>query len=267
MTDLEILEQKAINAAIAFLWPEAIKLNKKILSINKKNLSALLRLAFAYMQAEDLVRAKKYYRQVLKIQPINNVANENLERIKILQNKKVTKFNKTKIFFNPDLFLEAVGKTKTVKLVNLGQKNILAHLMVGQEVIMKTKKRKVEIRTKDGDYIGSLPDDLSKRLRLFIRAKSLYSAYIKENNLNNLIAFIREEKKGRKVANFISFPGDLSNNINQIGEEVQKEEISGDEDSLEDSSELDLEKIAESLTEEEKETLPYEQEEEDSDEE
>ena len=266
MTNVDILEQKAIDAAIAYQWTEAIKLNKKILLENKKNLSALLRLAFAYLQTDNLVKAKKIYRQVLKIQPINSIAKENLERIKILQSKKIKKNKKDKILFNPDLFLETIGKTKTVKLVNLGQKNILAQLMVGQEVVMKTKKRKVEIRTKDGEYIGSLPDDLSKRLRLFLKAKSQYSVFIKENSLNNLIVFIREDKKGRKVASFTSFPVNLAKNLNQISEELQKD-ISQEDETVEESSELDLERIAESLSSEEKEVLPYKADEEEEEEE
>lgn len=254
MTEIEIFEQKAINAAIAYKWSEAIKFNKKILVKEKKNLSALLRLAYAYLQTRELIKAKKIYHQALKIQPTNSVAKENLERIKILQTKKTKKGNILKIFFDPNLFLESAGKTKSVKLVNLGQKNILAQLMIGQELSLKTKNRKVDVRTISGDYIGSLPDDLSKRLRLFIKADSQYSAYIKENSINSVIVFLKENKKGKKVANFISFPVDLSTNINKIGEEIEEE--SGD-----DSSELDLEKIAEALVTEDKETLPYGQEE------
>lgn len=254
MTEIEIFEQKAVNAAINYQWKDAIKFNKKILVKEKKNLSALLRLAYAYIQTRELIKAKKIYNQALKIQPINSVAKENLERIKILQTRKSKKGNSSKIFFDPNLFLESAGKTKSVRLVNLGQKNILAQLMIGQEVLLKTKNRKVDIRTMFGDYIGSLPDDLSKRLRLFIKADSQYCAYIKENSINSIIIFIKEKRKGRKVANFISFPVDLSTNINKIGEEIEEE--TGD-----DSSELDLEKIAETLVTEDKEIIPYEQEE------
>ena len=254
MTEIEIFEQKAVNAAINYQWQEAIKFNKKILVKEKRNLSALLRLAYAYIQTRELIRAKKIYNQAIKIQPTNSVAKENLERIKILQTKKAKKGNASRIFFDPNLFLESAGKTKSVKLVNLGQKNILAQLMIGQEASLKTKNRKVDVRTISGDYIGSLPDDLSKRLRLFIKADSQYSAYIKENSINSVIIFLKENKKGRKVANFISFPLDLSTNINKIGEEIEEE--SGD-----DSSELDLEKIAETLVAEDKEAIPYEQEE------
>jgi tetratricopeptide (TPR) repeat protein len=254
MTEIEIWEQEAINAAVGYRWQEAIKLNKKILSKEKKNLSALLRLAYSYIQTNNLVKAKKIYEQVLKIQPTNTIAKENIERIKILQTKKTKKTNTAKIFFDPNLFLESPGKTKSIRLVNLGQKNLLAQLMVGQEVFLKVKNRKVDIRTAAGDYIGSLPDDLAKRLRLFIKAGSEYVAYIKESAINNIVVFIKEIKKGKKVANFISFPGDLSININKLTDEIEEE-------TEEDLSEFDLEKIAENLTTEDKETLPYDQEE------
>lgn len=263
MDEIDFLEQNAVNAAISYQWADAIKLNKKILKQHKKNIPALLRLAYAYMQSDQLTNAKKYYKQVQKIQPVNQVAQENLERIKILHSKKIKNQTKEKVSYNPELFLESTGKTKSVKLVNLGQKNTLAQLSVGQEVTMHIKKRKVDIRSRTGEYIGCLPDDLSKRLRLFLKAKSEYTAYIKENNLNNLTVFIREEKKGKKVANFISFPVDLSTNINEIGSEIQKEDTLQEIEEETDQSELDLEKIADSVDSDDKVSLPYETEDED----
>jgi len=262
MNTMEILEQEAIDAAMNFQWSEAIKINKKIFKNNKKNLPALLRMAFAYFQIEDFGRAKKYYQQVVKLHPMSSVAKENLERIQILQKQKIKKNKKTRIILDPDLFLETAGRTKSVKLVNLGQKTNLARLMIGEEVFLKTKKRKVEIRTRTNDYIGSLPDDLSKRLRLFLKAKSQYRAYIKETNLNNLIIFIQEEKKGKRVTNYASFPLNLSKNITQIGEEIDKDPSVDGEESFDDPSELDLEKIADSIAAEDKESLPYETDEE-----
>lgn len=259
MEDLELLEQKAVDAAVNFQWEEAIKLNKRILRKDRKNLPALLRLGFAFLQLKKLLEAKKIYTKILKIQPVNQIAKENLEKIKILRSYNLRRLKQAPINFNPDLFLEIAGQTKTAKLVNLGQKNILALLSIGQEVVLKPKKRKVEIRTKEGDYIGSLPDDLSRRLMLFIRAKSTYSAYIKEASLSHVVVFIKEETKGARVANFVSFPVDLSKNINKIGEEVDKSNGTVYEREVDegDASELDLEKIAEALATEEKETLPY----------
>lgn len=255
MNRIDVLEQQAVEAAVKSHWKEAIKLNKQIVVQDKQNLSAHLRLGFSYLQLRSLEEAKKYYRKALKLQPANMVAFENLERIKVLESKSIKKSKKTSSFqLDPVLFLEMPGKTKSVALVNLGQKNILVHLEIGQEVILSIKKRKVEVRTRNAEYVGTLPDDLSRRLLLFLKAKSLYKAYIKEAHLSRVTVFIKEEKKGRTVNAYLSFPSDIQANINRIHAEQHE---NAEEENTEEYAEHDLEKLAETLTSEEKEYLPY----------
>lgn len=251
MENIDQLEHLAVDAAVRFDWKIAIDLNKKIITLDKKNPAAHLRLAFAFLQTQKYEEAKKIYRKALKIQPSSNVAKENLERIKVLQNKGSRKSKKVEIFLDPNLFLETSGKTKSVVLVNLGQKNALAHLSIGQEVFLKPKKRKVEVRTVYNEYIGSLPDDLSRRLLVFLKAKSVYRIYIKEANLAKVTVFISEAKKGRRVQQYLSFPQNIQSQIQEMGAEKE-----GDDEEVEGSV-VDIEKLAESLPSEEKEYLPY----------
>lgn len=251
MNEADILEQKAIDAALHSAWEEAIKINKKILTIDKKNLAALLRLGFAQLQSSNFKEAKKYYQKALKIQPSNLMAKENLDRLKILQSRGSKKAKSTSILLDPNLFLEITGKTKTIILVNLGQKNLLASLSVGQEVFLKAKKRKVEVRTKSDDYVGSLPDDISRRLLLFLKAGSEYRVFIKEASLNRVMVFIREERKGKKVLHYLSFPQNSQSNMKQMVSDDR-----GEEDQ-EEIAENELEKLAEALASEDKDYLPY----------
>jgi tetratricopeptide (TPR) repeat protein len=258
MNDTVQLEQQAINAAIRTNWKEAIELNKQILKRDKKNIDACIRLAFASLQANKINEAKKYYKIGLKFQPGNRAIIENLERIKVLQSKKSKVARDADINLDPNLFLETPGKTRSVVLVNPGQKNILAQLTIGQKVMLVPKKRKVEIRTQKKEYIGSLPDDISKRLTIFIKAGSEFTAYIKESNLSRVVVFIREEKKGKKVMKYTSFPTNMQSKLT----EISKDDESGtNEEETEDISEMDLEKLAEILATEEKEYLPYDREE------
>jgi len=257
MDIIEQLENQAVNAAVNFDWKLAIDINKRLVKLDKKNLAAYLRLGFASLQLQKFNEAIKFYRKALKIQPNNNVAKENLERIKILRLKTPKKNKKSIIYLDPNLFLEITGKTKSVSLVNLGQKNLLALVSVGQEVILKIKKRKVEVRSKYNEYIGSLPDDLSRRLLIFLKAKSKYRVYIKEANLSRITVFICEEKKGKKVQQYLSFPQNIQAQIEEM--QVEKE---SDEES-EEVAAVDLEKLADSLTTEEKDYLPYQPENED----
>lgn len=251
MIEIELLEQNAIDAAVHSDWEIAICLNKKILQIDKKNLSAVLRLGFASLQTSKLLEAKKYYQKALKLQAGNTVAKENLERIKILQIKGSSKGKKTAVYLDPNLFLEVSGKTKSIGLVNVGQKNVLAQLTTGQEVFLKPKKRKVEVRDKNNDYIGSLPDDISKRLMLFLNAGSTYNVFIKEGSLNKVVVFVREEKKGKKVSHYLSFPQNSQSNIAAIASDKETDEEG------EDLAENELDRLAQALTNEEKEYLPY----------
>lgn len=251
MENIEQLENQAIDAAINFNWPQAISLNEEIIKNDKKNLAAYLRLGFASSQIQNFIEALKYYKKALKIQPSNNIAKENIDRLKVLQSKFTKKSKKTHMYLDPNLFLESTGKTKSVALVNIGQKNILAQLTVGQETDLKIKKRKVEIRTKENEYIGSLPDDLSRRLLVFLKAKSKYNVYIKDASLSKVTVFIREEFKGRKVQHYLSFPQNIQSQIEQMQAEKETDEDSEVEGGI------DIEKLAENLGTEEKEYLPY----------
>ena len=158
MENIQNLEQAAINAAINSNWEDAIKANEDILSKDKKNIDAFLRLGFAYLQKGKIKKAKEIYKKVHKLQPGNYLVDEQLERIKILESKKISRMAPTNL--NPYTFIEIPGKTKTVALVNNGQKSALASLSIGQEIVLIPKKRRVEIRTTNKEYIGCLPDDI-----------------------------------------------------------------------------------------------------------
>lgn len=245
------LEKNAIDAAINGAWDEAVKINEQIIKNDKKNIDAYLRLGFAYMQKGDLKKAKAAYLKAKKIQPENYIIEKNLEKIKILEAKKNKPYSTSTL--SPYAFLDIPGKTKSVSLVNCGQKNILASLTIGQEVFFNIKKRRIEIRTEKKEYIGYLPDDVSKRLSIFIKAGSEFKCYIKEADIKNVVVFIKEEKRGKKVLRYAPFPiKNLLSNIN-----INNEDESQESDS-EDISDNDLEKLAESLINDEKEYIPYE---------
>lgn len=233
MNDLELLEQQAIDAAISLQWQQAIELNNQIIKIDPENDSVYLRLGFIYLQQKDIAKAKRFYSKALRIQPKNAVALQNLERIRVLEKAKSSKDKDERVAFDPDLFIEATGKTKMVALANLGQKSVLASLTIGQPVELKIKKRRVEVRTMSNDYIGTLPDDLSKRLIFFLKAKSIYVTYIKEATLTKVIVFIKEEKKGKSVMHQISFQQNIQRKVEEdhpgTGGGEEKEEAEGEE--------------------------------------
>lgn len=266
MNDHDLIEQQAVDAAINLDWETAITINKQIIKHDKTNLGAHLRMGFAYIQMGLLQEAKKMYLHVLKIQTENQIALDHLERIAILENKDSKKIGKRDIKFDPSLFLEVSGKTKSVSLINLGQKNMLAQLLVGEEVVIKPKKIKAEIRTKNNEYVGSLADDLSKRIFLFAKAGSEYSVFIKDISLNRVVVFIREDKKGKKVARYTSFPKNIQTNMMNVSADDQRgstQSEDAEDTQTEPGSDNELERLAENLPHEIKDIYSFPKEEDD----
>lgn len=244
------LHEEANNAAIRGDFKKAIKLNQQIITESPNDIDAYLRLGFAYMQVKDFPNARKSYKKALKFEPLNQIAKNNLDKIYVLEKKKTETGNHTRkqdIVINPNLFLNVVGKTKEVSLVNIGQADILADLQVGERAFFKIKKRRVEVRNKANEYIGALPDDISKRLMFFLDAKSVYSIFIKATAKNSVDIFITEEKKGRKVKKYISFPKNIQDDLKSMIDGVDEENPPIEEhDEDDDTDHLDIEELADS---------------------
>jgi tetratricopeptide (TPR) repeat protein len=248
---IDILNEQAIETAISGNWRKALSLNKKIIYENSNDLSAYLRLGFAYLQLGNLSSSRKAYLRAIKIQPGNQIALNNLERIRILKKKDQNTIKKQKesLCLDPILFLNIPGRTKVVSLINLGQISILAKLKVGLRVYLKIKKRRIETRNQNNEYIGALPDDISKRLILFIKAKAQYIAYIKEVSKKNVDVFIKEEKKGRKFKRFISFPKNFQEDLKIMIDRDEDTSQTEEEEIGKDESPVDLDKLAEEVEE------------------
>jgi len=252
MDEIKILEKQAIDAAFNNNWNEAINLNKKILKIDKNNLDAILRLGFSYFQLQKFNEAKKIYQKGLKIRPNHPVILNYLQKIQAIKEKKEKNKTQKKIVFDPELFLEIPGKTKSVSLVNLGQKNILAKLSIGQALSLLIRRRKIIVKTENNEFVGNLPDDIGKRLIILIKGGNKYSTYVKEVSLFRVVVFLKEEEKSKKFKNIVSFPSLATKNFSKLTKEDSEENLEkSEEEDEEETIEInDLEKLAETLTEE-----------------
>lgn len=189
-SSIQDLENQAVDSALESNWEGAVVANKKILAIQKNDIQAYLRLGFAYLQLHKLNLAHDSYKKVISIQPQNIIAAEYLEKIK-LQKQDTSKPSQSKVTLDPQIFVELPGKTKAVNLSQLGQKNILAILGIGEQVYISIRKRHIEVRTQSGEYVGILPDDVGTRLTYFLENESSYAVYVQEATLSSVIVFIK----------------------------------------------------------------------------
>ncbi|MBI5619339.1 tetratricopeptide repeat protein [Candidatus Gottesmanbacteria bacterium] len=193
----------AIACALAQQWKEAIRINTALLALDKTDIDALCRLAFAYLKTGKLAAAKTNYQNVLALDPYHQIALKNLKRLGTLKRKDVTGDSMQTI--SPLQFLEEPGKTKIVECVHLAPVAILSTLVSGQEVTLKAKNHCVEVRDAKNRYLAVLPDDISFKLIKFMGAGNRYHALVKGVEKQSLKVFLRETTRGKRFAHQPSF--------------------------------------------------------------
>lgn len=210
---MDDLAQQAIDLALQGNWEEAVSLNKKILKQAPKDEEALNRLARASLELGDLKRAVLCYKKVLRLDPYNSIAQRALLRLAKTKKTRSGAGKKSKKrkgnslpVSTADLFLEEPGKTKTVSLIHLGDETVINNLNSADAVRLIPHLHRVSVKTMDRNYIGRLPDDLSRRLIKLTRAGNEYSSLVKSVSPGNVKIFIREIKRSQDLGNIPSFP-------------------------------------------------------------
>jgi tetratricopeptide (TPR) repeat protein len=192
------LAQKAVGFALAGSWEEALKINLEILSQNPEDVDALNRLARCYSETGNTEKAMATTQKVLKIDPINSIAQKCLVRWKAARPGE----NHKSCTPSGEAFLEESGRTKMITLINPGDSNLFANLDSGDEVKLSAYAHKVSVVDDSGKYIGCLPDDLAARLRNFMKKGNKYQVLVKSIDAKDVTVLIRELENKTGVASF-----------------------------------------------------------------
>ena len=193
------LKTQAIQIALIGDWNKAIALNLEILSTEPTDIDTLNRLAFAYTISGKLQEAKNIYQQVLEIDSANPIAIKNLKRL------GSTLTTKPALHISTNMFLEESGKTKIVSLINTAPTQVIKTLQMGQVVHLNIKRSKIFVQDEQKQYVGMLPDDIGKRLIMFLEGGNEYETYVKSAHDHEVMIFIKETKRANKYKNQPSF--------------------------------------------------------------
>ncbi|HPS40771.1 MAG TPA: hypothetical protein PLQ50_02070, partial [Candidatus Woesebacteria bacterium] len=139
MQNQMLLRQEAINAAKNADWSKAILINQEILQSYGDDLEAMNRLGMAFLKNKQENKAKEIFKEVLKFDRSNIIANKHLEKIK---NKEA---GADIIFDQNNDFIEEPGKSKIVNLHRLTNKEQLKKLKVGQICYLQSKNRYISV--------------------------------------------------------------------------------------------------------------------------
>lgn len=198
MSTITSITQKAIKAAKLQNWEDALAQNTTLLDLEPHNVDALNRLGLAYIQLKNISQAKKTFLKVIEIDKANALAKKHLQRIKEKQTHSIPTFSN-------QVFIEEPGKTKTVQLNRLAEKEVLSSVAVGQTCELIPKKRFISV-TVNATYIGALPEDVSFRLSALIRTGNTYSCHIRSLSQKHVSVFLKEIVCADQNKNIHSFP-------------------------------------------------------------
>ena len=237
------LADQAVAAALDADWPRAVELNTKILEAAADDIEGRNRLGRAFIELGRLDEAKAAFAEVLKAEPYNSIAIRGSQRVTALlehKAKAVTTNTKTQ----PRLFVEDMGKTGILRLINPAPAHVLARYSPGSECQLKEQDGLLAVHARDGELLGFLEPKVGRRLIDLIRTGNQYVAAIVSNDQANARVAIREVFQSVENSSRISFPGHhraaetkerayIKGNFFRFGteadEEDEAEEVEGEE--------------------------------------
>jgi len=197
---------KAVQAALEADWTSAVDLNSKILEANAEDLEARNRLGRALLETGKLEEAKAAYSEVIKAEPNNPIALRNVARLTTLIEHK-TKTNPTKSKTQPRLFIEDMGKTGILRLINPAPAHVVAKYSPGAEAELRERDGLIAVHARDGELLGFLEPKVGRRLLDLINTGNEYVVAVVSNDQQNPGVAIRETLQSPANAQRISFPG------------------------------------------------------------
>ena len=247
------LSDQAVTAALDADWTRAVELNAKILGAAPDDIEARNRIGRAYIEQGKLEEAKASFAEVLKAEPYNSIAIRGTQRTTALlehHGKAVTTKTKTQ----PRLFIEDMGKTGILRLINPAPAHILARYSTGAECELREQEGLLAVHASDGELLGFLEPKVGRRLIDLIRTGNQYVAAMVSNDQANARVAIREVFQSAENTSRISFPGHhrpaetkerayIKGNFFRFGRDADEE---GDEDA-DETSETDRARTEEAL--------------------
>lgn len=197
---------QAVQAALEADWTKAVELNMAILEKNAEDLEARNRLGRALLETGKLEEAKAAYAEVIKAEPNNPIALRNVARLNTLIEHK-TKTNATKSKTQPRLFIEDMGKTGILRLINPAPPQVVAKYSPGAEAELRERDGLIAVHARDGELLGFLEPKVGRRLLDLINTGNEYVVAVVSNDQQNPRVAIRETFQSAENAQRISFPG------------------------------------------------------------
>jgi len=245
-SSMEQYVKEAVSLAIQGRWQEAVGANKAILKLFPDDVETHNRLGRALMEMGDYAAAREAYGRALELDRYNNIAKKNLKRLSEL-GESAQKENYHKVVI--DVFVEETSKARTVSLVKLASKEVLAQMSPGEEISLYVEGEKLIAKSGQGEYLGEVEPKFGLRLAKLIKGGNRYSAVITSLEEDELKVLISETYQDPSQAGRLSFPPKKRERfrpyvkerlLRQRAEEESDEDLEAAEPEMEGFSEVDF---------------------------
>lgn len=136
-SSLNVLDRQAVKATLDQNWHLVIELNTEILSMNPADLNAKIRMGKAYLHLGQFPKAKKIFKEILELDPLNQIAKKNYEYAK---QGKIVKENHSKT----QIIIKEPGTTTEIPF-NITEPKITSNNFTkGDEIELKFLKKTVQ---------------------------------------------------------------------------------------------------------------------------
>lgn len=249
------LTDQAIALALESKWEEAVAVNRQLQSVFPRDLSTLNRLGKALSELGQYDEARQAYSEALELDPTNNIARKNLDRLATLGDGASAR-RASHERMDPSLFIEETGKTGFTELVDLAARATLARLTAGDQVYLDRDGSVLWVLNGNKERVGRVEPRLASRLITFMEGGNQYAAGITELRNHVVRLIIRETFQHPSQFGKVSFPAqgggdtvraytkeslvrrnDEEDEYNEDGDYVDDV----DDDDMEDLHETDLE--------------------------
>lgn len=197
----------AIQLAMSNRWEEAVNVNRSIIQLFPNDSDSYNRLGKALMELGRYNEAKKAYNKALELDPNNQIAKKNLDRLKVLTKSKPAQPQMPQV--DPKLFIEEMGKSAVTTLQD-PPKDMLAKLNAGDQLVLKPKEKAIEVTTPEGELVGTLEPKLTSRLLKLIEGNNQYAIGVTSVSSEGCRVIIKETYQHPSQAGRPSFPTAVS---------------------------------------------------------
>jgi tetratricopeptide (TPR) repeat protein len=207
------IREDAVEHALAGRWQEAAEANVEGLEIDPNDVSCLNRLAKAYLELSRYKDARSLLEKAVSIDPLNRVADRQLDRLKKLGGSNIARRTSGGTATSSALFISDPAVATVSGLKKVAAPDALAAVSPGDKFKLEIDESIITVKTRGGDYVGTLEVRIATRLRKLIDGGNKYEVLAAKLTDSEVIVVVRETKRSQAQSRVASFPSYLQSKI------------------------------------------------------